>query len=308
MNVLFVGLGSIGTRHLRNLHMVCRAKGIQPQVTALRSRAGAPNQQRNPLVHRQLTTLPGDEHFDIAFIANPTNLHAAALQQLKGRVSTFFIEKPIFENTACNLEALGLGPGQKAYVAAPMRWCGVYAALKQRLAQVPPYSVRAICSSYLPNWRQGVDYRTVYSAKKDMGGGVALDLIHEWDYLVDLFGLPQSSVGLTGKFSHLEIDADDLAVYVARYPGFLCELHLDYFGREYRREVEVFSAEGSLRANFGTGELFTPDGVENYAEDPNQRYLREMEYFLNYALHQNGESVNSPAKALRVLQLALGEL
>ena len=64
-------------------------------------------------------------------------------------------------------------------------------ALKDRLPGLHPYCARVICSSYLPDWRPGVDYRTVYSAHKAMGGGVTIDLIHEWDYLVELFGVPE---------------------------------------------------------------------------------------------------------------------
>ena len=66
-------------------------------------------------------------------------------------------------------------------MAAPMRWCGTMLALKEELPRLKPYSARVICSSYLPDWRPGVDYRTVYSAHREMGGGVTIDLIHEWD-------------------------------------------------------------------------------------------------------------------------------
>lgn len=308
MKALFVGLGSIGTRHLRNLSALCGAKGLPLEVTALRATTRPLAQDVAALVHRETAELAADDTFDLAFIANPTNLHAAALRTVQGRAGALFIEKPIFEAASYNLEALGLGEGQKAYVAAPMRWCGVYAALKEKLKGHSPYAVRALCSSYLPDWRKGADYRTIYSAHRAMGGGVTLDLIHEWDYLVDLFGFPQQSCNMKGKFSHLEIDSDDLSVYIARYERFLCEVHLDYFGRGYRRQVEVMGETGSLVADFGTGRLTLPGGeVEEYSEDANRRYEREMEYFVHYALHGQGESCNSPQKALQVLKLTLGE-
>ena len=41
MDVLFVGLGSIGTRHLKNLHAVAAQKGIPVRAWALRSSARA---------------------------------------------------------------------------------------------------------------------------------------------------------------------------------------------------------------------------------------------------------------------------
>lgn len=308
MRALFVGLGSIGSRHLRNLSTLCAQKGLPLEVTALRASGRALGEETAALVHRQVETLKANEQFEVSFITNPTNLHAKTLAALKGRVGAFFIEKPIFEMGGYNLAALGLEEGQKAYVAAPMRWCGVYRALKEKLAGQNVFSVRVVCSSYLPGWRTGVDYRTVYSAKRAMGGGVTLDLIHEWDYVTDLFGFPLQSVNMRGKFSNLEIDSDDLSVYIARYPNFLCEVHLDYFGRRYRRTAEVFLPGGTLVADFGAGRLTLPDGTaEEHSEDANCRYMREMDYFLQYALHGAGASINSPQQALRVLQLTLGE-
>ena len=308
MKVLFVGLGSIGTRHLTNLDSLCKREGISLDVTALRSSERALPPELQAMIDREVDHLTPTEKFDIAFITLPTHLHATSIGLLKDIVDTFFIEKPLFDHTDYDLQALGLHPCQKAYIAAPLRWCAVYGALKKKLENFPVYSARAICSSYLPGWRPHTDYRDIYSARREMGGGVSLDLIHEWDYLTDLFGLPQKYFNLNGHFSDLEIDSDDLSVYIAKYPGFLCELHLDYFGRTYRRELEVFSKEGSMVANFGTGQLTLPDGtVEDYSEPVNRRYEREMAYFLNYAKSDTCESKNNPRHALHVLKIALGE-
>ena len=315
LTALFIGLGSIGSRHLKNLHTICAERGITLAADALRS---SPNRPLRPgvaeLLRAQFTALDAPAargHYDLAFITNPTSLHAEALQSLRGRAGALFIEKPIFSADQAGLDpAALLDPGQKAYVAAPMRWCGVMLALKKRLetgADGRPYCARVLCSSYLPDWRPGVDYRTVYSAHKAMGGGVTIDLIHEWDYLVDLFGAPERLYNLRGQYSELEIDSDDVSLYIAQYPGMLAEVHLDYFGRGYRRSIELFTPSGSLVADFGAGTLTLPDGaVEAYTEDVNARYLREMAYFLDYAAGPQAVSLNPPATAAQVLRLTLG--
>ena len=316
LTALFVGLGSIGTRHLNNLHALCQQRGVTLRADALRSdlarplRPGVAEQ-----LHAQFAGLDAPAalaRYDLAFITNPTSLHAEALASLRGRAGALFIEKPIFaaEQTDTDLSAL-LAPGQKAYVAAPMRWCGTMLALKERLAagvDGKPYCARVLCSSYLPDWRPGVDYRTVYSARKALGGGVTIDLIHEWDYLVDLFGVPEELYNLRGTYSELEIDSDDLSLYIARYPHLLAEVHLDYLGRGYRRSIELFCRDGSVVADFGAGTLTLPDGaVQHCEEDVNARYLREMAYFLDYAQSAETQSCNPPELALQVLKLTLGE-
>ena len=315
LTALFIGLGSIGSRHLKNLHTICAERGITLAADALRSSLNRPLRPGvAELLRAQFTALDDPAargHYDLAFITNPTSLHAEALQSLRGRAGALFIEKPIFSADQAGLDpAALLDPGQKAYVAAPMRWCGVMLALKKRLetgADGRPYCARVLCSSYLPDWRPGVDYRTVYSAHKAMGGGVTIDLIHEWDYLVDLFGAPERLYNLRGQYSELEIDSDDVSLYIAQYPGMLAEVHLDYFGRGYRRSIELFTPSGSLVADFGAGTLTLPDGtVEDYTEDVNARYLREMAYFLDYAAGPQAVSLNPPATAAQVLRLTLG--
>ena len=307
MKVLFTGLGSIGTRHLNNLHTVARAMGVPVEAWALRSSRRELPAQVRALLQGEVYDDERLGHYDAAFVTNPTSLHFETLRMLRDRADALFIEKPIFDRTDRAL-ADCLAPGQKAYVAAPMRWCGVMLALKERLKDLRPYCARVICSSYLPDWRPGVDYRTVYSARRDLGGGVTIDLIHEWDYLVELFGTPLETHNFKGTYSDLEIDSDDLSVYIARYPNMLAEVHLDYFGRTYRRTVELFCREGTVTADFGAGTLTLADGtVEHYEEPVNERYLREMKYFLSYVRNGGAESVNPPQTALDVLKLTLGE-
>lgn len=307
MKVLFVGLGSIGKRHLNNLIHITSRRGIPLEVDALRSSLKPLPPELAAVIKHQYIDFEQLGHYDVAFITNPTGLHASTLAGLAGKAENLFIEKPIFDHTDYDLAELGLET-QKAYVAAPMRWCGTFLALKKLMPTLRPYSVRVICSSYLPDWRPGVDYRKVYSAHKDMGGGVTIDLIHEWDYMVELFGKPLESYNFKGTYSDLEIDSDDLSIYIARYPHMLAEIHLDYFGRTYRRTIELFCADGTVTADFGEGTLTLANGLVQHFEEPvNDRYMREMEYFLDYAINGQGESINSPAMALDVLKLTLGE-
>lgn len=317
VSALFVGLGSIGTRHLNSLTSLCEEQGIALRADALRSDPARPLRpgaaERLYAQFADLSDAAALPHYDMAFITNPTSLHADALRQVYGRADALFIEKPIFSAEQTGLSLADVLPaGQKAYVAAPMRWSAVMLALKSWLAEHPdqrPYSARVICSSYLPGWRPGVDYRTVYSAHRALGGGVTIDLIHEWDYLVGLFGKPLELYNFKGTYSDLEIDSDDLSVYIARYPSMLAEVHLDYFGRQYRRSIELFTREGTLTGDFGAATLTLPDGsVQQFRETTDAWYRREMAYFLDYALHGMGDSVNSPADALDVLQLTLGQM
>ncbi len=121
--------------------------------------------------------------YDIIFITNPTFLHYETLKRCLTLSNNIFIEKPLFENSNYDLNELTIKDSGIYYIACPLRFNPVIDYLKEHLSKYSVYSVRVICSSYLPEWRNNIDYRNNYSAKKELGGGVSLDLIHEIDIL-----------------------------------------------------------------------------------------------------------------------------
>jgi len=305
--VCFCGLGSIGKRHLKNLQIIAREQGIFFETHALRKTDRVLEDEIKEYISKEIFDESQlDYDYDIVFVTNPTNLHYDTIRTMADKTKHMFVEKPIFDRKEYDLETLNLNKSGVYYVASPQRFSSVIQKLREIIPYEKIYSVRVICSSYLPDWRPNVNYRLVYSASKEMGGGVVLDLIHEWDYITYLFGFPQKVFSICGKYSHLEIDSEDLAVYIAEYSDKAVELHLDYFGRIYRREIEIFTKNGTITCELAKNTICFTDGREPiyFEEEKNEMYLREMRFFINNIL--NNSDFNNVKHSYSVLKLALG--
>lgn len=307
MKVCFVGIGSIAKRHIKNLSEICNAQGIELSIDALRrssSRGDMPECIKN--VFTSVADLPKD--YDVIFITNPTEYHADSLIELHDHAKHFFIEKPVTSyNTMGKLAGFQSRPDSVYYVACPLRYTGVLQYIKENVDVSNVNAVRSISSSYLPDWRPGTDYRNTYSAHKDLGGGVGIDLIHEWDYLVYLFGMPDEVKSFSGKVSSLEIDSDDYAIYIAKYPNMTAELHLDYYGRETIRTVEIYTDTDTIVGDFVKSEVrFLKSGkTVSLKEVRDDSQKRELEHFID-VIKNKIPSENAIENALRVLNLTKG--
>lgn len=308
MKVCFVGLGSIGKRHLRNLHFLCSKRNIPLKVHALRNSSRKLEDDIHKLLDKEVCEISElDNKYDIIFLTNPTNLHYKSLLELNDYAKAFFIEKPVFSNANEDLNKLSLHNDVKYYVACPLRHTNVVNYIKKFVEENVVYCARVISSSYLPDWRPGVDYRTVYSASKEKGGGVCIDLIHEWDYISYLFGFPQQTQYFADKVSHLEITSEDLAIYIAKYKDKLVELHLDYIGKENRRNIELFTKDGIVIGDIYNSQIKFSDDREDiyFFEEPNDKYIKEMEYFLDLCSGKV-KNINDVINAVKVLKISQG--
>lgn len=307
MKICFCGLGSIGKRHLKNLVTILTERKIQYTIDALRSTTVALQDEVLRAINRTYTDWRDlDDDYDVIFITNPTAYHYETIQTLITKTKHMFIEKPIFERSNIDINNLKYTPKGIYYVACPVRYSPVIRYIKEYILDHPVFSVRAICSSYLPDWRKDTDYRLNYSARKEQGGGVTLDLIHEWDYITYLFGAPSRVKSLKGTYSKLEITSDDLAIYIAEYTDKLVELHLDYFGKVSQREMVLYTEDELIRADIlnntiafcATGDILTFNKEDIY--------VNEMNNFLDMVLN-GAENSNTLQNALETLKLALGE-
>ena len=189
-----------------------------------------------------------------------------------------------------------------------MRHSAVFQYVKDYIKDKRVFSARAVSSSYLPDWRPNQDYREVYSAKKELGGGVVIDLIHEWDYVIDLFGMPEFQTVYHGKYSDLEITSDDLSAAILEYKDKLVEIHLDYFGRKNVRKLEIYLEGETIEADYINSMILLGNGKKiELLEESNEKYLRELKYYLRL-LEGKEDNINDYKKAKQVLGLALGEL
>ncbi|MFR7841903.1 MAG: hypothetical protein ACLU3U_01765 [Gallintestinimicrobium sp.] len=214
----------------------------------------------------------------------------------------------MFNTTQINLEDSGIDLKKLIYVAAPMRYTAIIQYIKQHLDMSQALSIRCICSTYLPNWHPNEDYRTSYSAHKDLGGGVSIDLIHEWDYITYLLGFPQKTYSIIKKISTLEIDSDDIAIYIAQYAHQTVELHLDYFGRKETRYMDIFFPNDTIHCDFikNTITYQVTNKCLSFSEERDDYQTAELRYFLDL-LSGNRINENSIYNAYSVLKLAKSE-
>ena len=303
MEFLIVGYGSMGQRHARNLRKICAKNGLSCSIDLLRTRStDAPEGIRG--VYTSKDQFPGT--YDAIFITNPTATHYETLVDLIELSGAFFIEKPVFDRTDYDLDFLDREE-KVLYVAAPMHYKPAISWLKEHFDFSEAFSLRSISSSYLPDWRPGVDYRKTYSAHKDMGGGVAIDLIHEWDYLQYLIGFPERVHSIIAKRSDLEIDSDDVALYIADYGDKTAEIHLDYLGRVPLRKLEIFTKEDTVECDLLTDTISFLKAGEQIVltEERDDTQTRELEAFLEM-IQGKRESTNDIEHALNTLILAKG--
>lgn len=307
MKICFIGLGSIAERHIKNLRVMY---GSEMTIDVLRSGKGKPiSSALQSLIDGTYETEDRLEtKYDAIFITNPTSEHYRTLKRYHDLSDAFFIEKPVFL-TGNEETSVFERTDKKYYVACPLRYMNVIRFVKENIDFRKVYAVRSISSSYLPDWRQDVDYRNVYSSHRELGGGVSLDLIHEWDYIQYLVGFPQKINCIIGKKSHLEINSDDIAIYIAEYEDKTVELHLDYYGRKTQRRLEIFGEDDTIEVDLIKQKIcYLDEGRKvDLAEERDDYQKRELRHFFDIV---NGKetSDNNIEDACRVLRLARGEL
>jgi predicted dehydrogenase len=333
MKAFFVGLGSIGQRHLRNLRelkgesvdiLAWRVRGLDRVLTnTLEVESGADLQSRYGL--RLVPTLEAglSEKPDVTFVCNPSSLHVPVALAALGAGSHVFVEKPL-SNSMNNVDALiaeAERTGLVAYLGSQFRF---HPAVKyvQRSLEAGGIgrvlAVRAVVGEYLPNFHRYEDYRSTYAARRDLGGGVVLTQIHELDYLSLLFGPPRRVFAVGGHLSKLEVDVEDVVAVLldcgTSERPLPISVQMDYVQRPAIRNCEVVGDEGKFVMDLTVPYLiqYGPDGTEisrrgwhNFTR--NDMFIDELRNFLAAC---DGREVPqcTLADGARILRIALSAL
>ena len=327
--VLIVGLGGVGQRHVRNLRhllkddvelIAYRVRGLDQVVTpTLSVDKGKDVEQEYAITAYSSLDTALEQKPDIAVISNPSSLHVPVAQVCAEANCDLFIEKPLSHSLAGLKELNDTVERNKlvAMVGYQLRFHPCLLTLKEILASGELgeiLSVRSIIGEYLPNWHPYEDYRTMYAASQELGGGVVLSQIHEFDYLYSLFGLPTKLYAIGGHWSHLEIDVEDTASVLMHfiYKGRALPVHLnqDYLQDPPSRQCEIVGDRGRAVADFRAltvtvNKANTPPAVYDFKDfDRNQMFIGEIAHFLNCVETRTAPDVDLRA-GMHSLEMAL---
>ena len=313
--ILIVGLGSMGLKHLKI------ARDLFPNAKILVFR------------HRQSETIP---HYadgcisskeeaiffapHIAIICNTAVYHLSIAQELALIGTHLFIEKPLSHSSegvdqlieTCKRKKAILMTGYNLRKKPSLVYFRNLISDK-KIGEI--LSFRSEVGQYLPSWRPESDYRVGVSARKNLGGGVLLELSHELDYLRWIFGEVEWVRATLSKQSSLEIDVEDSAHMIlgisskkANYE-LIGTLNMDFIRHDYTRICTAIGSKGSLNWNGNKGEvslfdertknwsvLFSPDTSED------ETYEAEWQELINCVITGNVPTV-SGEDGLRVLEI-----
>jgi predicted dehydrogenase len=291
MKLLVVGMGSIGQRHVRNLREL---RDIEILVYRRRRRPLPENLRGDWL--REFDDLDAalDEGPVAALICAPPTLQVESASRAVEAGCHLFIEKPISDRLD-GLEAL-VGDVERrslvTLVGYNLRFHPQLLRIHQlvtagRIGRVT--SIRAEVGQYLPDWHPDEDYREGYSARRNLGGGAILDLIHEIDY-VQWLGGPVSRVAcFAERASELAISVEDTAEIILDFEaGAIGSVHVDYVQRTLGRNCKIIGDAGTIVWNLPEQELrlFEISSPEwqvfhEHGFESNTMYVEEMRHFLD---------------------------
>lgn len=304
LKVLFFGLGSIGQKHAKIIK-----DNYDFELTAYRIKKG---QEKNNLKIKEFYTVKDafSQKPDVAFITNPTYLHVETALECVKRNIDLFIEKPVSHSLE-KLEELEKEIKNRqllSYVAYNLRFHPVIIQLKEMISEKgKPIYFKVDCCSYLPDWRPNQDYTKSYSAKKEYGGGVVLDLSHEFDYIEWLFGEIKEINGFCGKVSNLKINSEDILDANVTCKSVQGSLHLDYFTYNAERKIRIYFndeyIEGDLIGN--TIKIIGKNAEEKLLHkkcNPGDIYKKQIEYFFEQYYENNINMMNNFSEALKTFK------
>jgi predicted dehydrogenase len=169
---------------------------------------------------------------------------------------------------------------------------------------------------WIEDWHPNEDYRNAYFARKDLGGGVLLTLIHEIHLAMELLGAADKVACLIPSYEALPVDVEVVAdLMIDHASNAVSQIHLDMIQRPAHRRGVISCERGWISYNLVTNTVIGQvgkSGVKVIADDAlydvNDSYVEEMETFLNCVREGKVRHEHDAMRAAQSLAIATSAL
>lgn len=248
MNIVIIGLGSMGKRRIRCLHAL-GYKSIRG-VDARADRREEATQKHGVPTFATLEAALATDPADAFIISVPPGAHHIYMRKGVELRVPFFIEASVVDTgiaeTAAACAKLGL-------LAAPSATMLFHPAIQQIADIISRGEIGTVANvvhhmgNYLPDWHTYEKVSDFYVSKRETGG--AREIVpFEMTWLAGIFGLPKRVSGNVRKTIYIEgaEEIDDTYNCILDYGQFLMVLLVDVVARPSTRRTLINGSKGQL--------------------------------------------------------------
>lgn len=271
MRILIAGLGAIGQRHARNLRAL-HGDGLELFAFRRRRLPHVITESLQLDASRTVEAELGITAFerlddalavrpDAVFVCTPSSQHLEIAQPAADAGCHLFIEKPV-SHTLDGLDRLRetvAAKGRVAVVGCQWRWHPSVVGLRGLLQAGEAFGSLTDAEieyrEYLPDWHPYEDYRTSYAARPELGGGVVLTQIHDYDLAWWLFGPARRVTATGGQLSDLDIQVEDTVDARLEGGAALVRIRQTFAARPPRRAIRITGDNASATLDLLSGRV-----------------------------------------------------
>lgn len=248
-NVLIIGCGSIGERHLRCFQKTGRCQVAacdtsEVLLTTMRERYGVP-------VHGSLDAALAGTTFDSAVICTPAPLHLPMAQKLLQAGLHVFIEKPLAIDLTLVPEVREVIAEAGRFVAAAyvfhlMPWVAESRTFLLGEVLGKPLQASIVSGQHFPTFRPA--YREIYYARHDMGGGAIQDALTHLVNAVEWMLGPCTKLYCDAAHQALEgVTVEDTVNVAARHREVMVSYSMSQFQAPSETTFLIHCERGSVK-------------------------------------------------------------
>ena len=257
-NLLIIGFGGSGKRYLKNLKKYFQEFNIYILKT------GKCEIKEEKVINNVEEAIKLNPYG--VFISTPTSTHLEFARKFLNISKFIVIDKPM-DNELYKCEVFERDAkysNTEVYLNYQRRFIECWKRLKEEVKKCLEndmefrYGIIHI-NSYMPSWRKEKDYRELYAAKKELGGGVLLTECHEIDLIQWIFGEIQevsANIITTEEFNLDVEDAFEATLMIKTKKGLKpIFLFADFINNRTKRTAEFVFSKKTYEINEEKNEL-----------------------------------------------------
>jgi predicted dehydrogenase len=327
--ILFIGLGGAGQRHLRLFKENLSEEKVEFIAYRKKNRTPTLNSDFSVNQEQSLEELYGVTIFnniedalkkepDLAVISTPSSMHLKYAQQCAEQGINVFVEKPLSNSLEGLNELKKIVDENKVALQVGFQrrfhphFQRTYDIIKSnKLGRIT--NVIFTVASYIPRWHPYENYLDLYACRKDLGGGVLLTEIHEFDLCVWYFGKPDSVTCVGGTYSDVGMDVEDTVHVTLDYSSFSVQINLTFWQKHHERTAAISGENGYLTWNQDDDQLlaeYFDENIENCEYENNNpgndaMFDQQIKSVLENLTYQNSmHSLDDSALSIAIVESA----